>query len=165
MNKSDLYKLPKDILVELISKIQENTLNNKHLLIKYLNENHGTRIVATKCDYESCDVLEYDCDEEAKVFRYYDNYYCWKHQKKMAESPCDELKVFEYAPGIYRELKHGFLLKKLDSGELSVSHIIGDDGIERKLNDEEVDIALDLGLRLPRINQDNKLSTIPTIPF
>lgn len=81
MNKSDLYKLPKDILVELISKIQENTLNNKDLLIKYLNEHHGTHIIATKCDHEGCDVLEYDCDEEARVFRYYDNYYCWKHHE------------------------------------------------------------------------------------
>jgi hypothetical protein len=49
MNKIDLYKLPKDILVELIFKIQENILNDKKLLIETLNNKYNTKITYTKC--------------------------------------------------------------------------------------------------------------------
>ena len=68
MDKSILYKLPKDILVELISTIQEETLKDPQKLIDHLINEYNIDIEYSKCDF--CD--KYENNKISKL-----NYCCY----------------------------------------------------------------------------------------
>ena len=154
MNKIDLYKLPKDILVELIFKTQENILNNKKLLIETLNNKYNTKITYTECEFDNCNTREYSIDKENYLSMLECYYYCDKHyeikleefRRKERENSNGEISVIPTnTPNFYREINYGFIIERLESGNLLV-HSIVKNGKERGLTIEEGETALDLGL-------------------
>lgn len=81
-------------------------------------------------------------------------YYCDKHyeikleefRRKERDNSSREIIVVETnTPNFYREINYGFIIERLESGNLLV-HSIVKNGKERGLTIEEGETALDLGL-------------------
>ena len=54
MEKSELYQLPKDILVELIASIQHDLKEDCDLYKKILQDLRKMEITVIKCSYKNC---------------------------------------------------------------------------------------------------------------
>ena len=84
------------------------------------------------------------------------------------KSKPDELSVvaIEGKPGWFREENHGFIVEQTDAGEI-VAHRIEVNGEERDLDEDEKNIAINIGLRLVKkttLSVNSNGSTIPVIP-
>ena len=70
----------------------------------------------------------------------------------------EELQVVQIQPGVFREVKHGFILRQQEDGNVVAYAIEEQEGVTRDLSDSEKKVALAMGIQVINTN------TIPQIP-
>ncbi len=105
MDKSILYKLPKDILVELISTIQEETLKDPQKLIDHLINEHNIDIEYSKCDF--CNKYEGKYGDSINFCDNCDKKCCFEHNKFKEAGFIN----YVYCIGCYTKYKNNLLFK------------------------------------------------------
>ena len=131
MEKSDLYKLPKDMLVKLLATIREDTI--KEMEAKTLDISHIQRFN----DSEKCiKYLKYIINTPSVLIR----------NAKNCDYGPGELRVIPQSNNEYKEIDSGFILKQEDNGTVIAMGIENDDGIRRELSEDEKVMARSMGL-------------------